>query len=858
MPKTINSETTEIIENISHNTLQPQNLYNNSKEVLNFNIGILGHVDSGKTSLVKTLSTVLSTACLDKSSQSKQRGITLDLGFSAFIIPLPNNIKTPKSSLMKYHRNLQVTLVDCPGHASLIRTIIGGSQIIDMVLLVIDATKGMQTQTWECLSIAEIFSQNIIIALNKIDLFPKADRSICLQKMENNIRKVLSETTYKDSPIVGVSASIGAANGSNCSKSFLSSNISGLLNIIQSHIIPPSRWFSNNPAPNFHFSIDHCFSIKGRGTILTGTCISGSISTNDQIEFPTLSMKRKIKSIQVFRQNVTNIKQGDRAGICISNFSPSLMERGISCSPSYMKLWYGGIALVRKARYFNGELKSGTKFHISVGHCTIMADVKFWGYNELEYRLKMNGEEKNILNSSFLSDEGNSNHFPSLQFNYNESFLYQEKYKDTLTINKGSNNDLTIFPLHWASLDFQAPIYCPVNSLIIGSRLDVCSYSQQKSSKFSRLSFSGRLTERFASKGDVSQLRLYITKEKRGIVCRLGDAYRRTDDGMIIRYEIYGKDLFQKQTNVNEFIGLRVITEESDVGIIRSSYGTSGKFKIEFPGGTCAKEGDILFLRFRRYIYDSEKKIYQSYKELVLPEKADSVRLSDENISKNVNKSVCALKMHTDDKNIIINNSHNKTKSRQSLFTEIRNINVSEFPTFENKKACIVNDAMDAIMKSSLKSSLSNTQSEELRSIISAAIVESITAFVSPAPLSDKLKLPPTSMYIPTVNVNSGMNSIVGVIERMKGEKMSDGRYLRVIVTGLFTPDQSIHKMKGTKVRLIQNRKKCFMKFENECVQTVNGYIVASFGKRGKCQVEFPNGGLSVSDIGSKVEMLFP
>jgi selenocysteine-specific elongation factor len=90
-------------------------------DVLNFNIGILGHVDSGKTSLAKALSTVASTACFDKNPQSKERGITLDLGFSSFQVDIPDHLKG------NGYTKLQFTLVDCPGHASLIRTIIGGT-----------------------------------------------------------------------------------------------------------------------------------------------------------------------------------------------------------------------------------------------------------------------------------------------------------------------------------------------------------------------------------------------------------------------------------------------------------------------------------------------------------------------------------------------------------------------------------------------------------------------------------------------------------------------------------------------------------------------------------------------------------
>jgi selenocysteine-specific elongation factor len=100
-------------------------------------------------------------------------------------------------------------------------------------------------------------------------------------------------------------------------------------------------------------------------------------------------------------------------------------------------------------------------------------------------------------------------------------------------------------------------------------------------------------------------------KEKKGVISRLGDPYKRSDDGKTVRYEVFGSDLFKKETNMKLFLGMKVETEQGDVGEIKSSFGTSGKFRAFFPAGTEAQEGDSLYLRFRRYAHDAEKKMHQ-------------------------------------------------------------------------------------------------------------------------------------------------------------------------------------------------------------------------------------------------------
>ncbi|RNA05611.1 selenocysteine-specific elongation factor [Brachionus plicatilis] len=230
---------------------------------LNFNIGVLGHVDSGKTSLAKALSTVASTACFDKNPQSKQRGITLDLGFSSFTIPSSESLK------LKGYDFVQYTLVDCPGHASLIRTIIGGAQIIDMMILVIDITKGIQTQTAECLIIGEICCSQMLIVLNKLDLVDKDKRDSAIEKMSKRLLKTLENTKFANSTIIPVAASLQ-------NESML--NMNTLIDKLSQITFLPSRNEQDGP---FLYSVDHCFTIKGQGTVMTGTILNGNVKIND-------------------------------------------------------------------------------------------------------------------------------------------------------------------------------------------------------------------------------------------------------------------------------------------------------------------------------------------------------------------------------------------------------------------------------------------------------------------------------------------------------------------------------------------------------------------------------------------------
>jgi selenocysteine-specific elongation factor len=608
--------------------------------ILNINVGVLGHVDSGKTSLVKALSTLLSTAALDKSTQSRQRGMTLDLGFSCFFIDLPHHIreKLPNDQL---HQQVQITLVDCPGHASLIRTIIGGAQIIDLVLLVVDAVKGWQAQTTECLVLAELCSPHLVVALNKIDAFPENERDQKVEEARSHVRERLQRTRFASlrTPMIGVSACVGGEkvaaiiemgnhnkdihnennislqNSQNCSinKKHDTINIDQLIMTLKEELPVPQRIQSGA----FYFAIDHCFPIRGRGTVITGTCLSGSLAVNDVIEFPTLALDRKVKSMQMFKRQVRSISQGDRAGICVSNFDATLLERGIAAAPGAVQLWKGAIAIVRKVQYYPGKLLGNSKFHISVGHTTVMATVNFWGARELDTTpagkhlgICWTGDTKKGMSKAldFASFGGSADmaRLPRIPFDFNQDFVHQDDLLESLEESNTGSEPL----LHWALLDFQTPVYCPIHCLVIGSRLDTVD-NASKSSSSCRLSFSGRLMERVDMEKDPQRIRLYTPKEKRAVISKLGDPHKRADDDRTVRYEVFGSDLFKKETNMKLFIGMRILTSTGDIGEIKSSFGTTGNFRVHFPAGTEAKEGDPLILRFKRFSHDATKSMHQ-------------------------------------------------------------------------------------------------------------------------------------------------------------------------------------------------------------------------------------------------------
>ncbi|XP_073848081.1 eukaryotic translation elongation factor, selenocysteine-specific [Musca autumnalis] len=522
--------------------------------VKNFNIGILGHVDSGKTSLAKVLSKVQSTAAFDKSNQSQERGITLDLGFSALIIEAPKKIRQENTNIEK----LQLTFVDCPGHASLIRTIIGGAQIIDMMILVIDAQKGIQTQTAECIVIGELLKRKLIVVINKIDMLEAgAKREVALKKLDMKLRKALSTTSFGDTfPIYHVSALSGEG-------------IPEFLKGIENNVFLPQRP-QDQP---FLMYVDHCFSIKGQGTICTGTIIQGCLRVNDSIDIPKIKEQRKVKSIQMFRRPVQNAEMGDRVGICVTQFSAKTMERGVICQLGYMQIIYAALIQFHPIQFYKFAIKSKSKLHISVGHETVMAHITLFKANQ-------------TTTSSFDT---------SLEY----------VYIDELAVDEIKETKDAIYCL----LEFETPIYATKDSLLIASKLDLDIHSN-----CCRLAFWGNIewytnSSNYA-KEQLTTWKVFKTKEKRGNVQRL-----------VNDQEIIVQNLFKKESNREIYIGKKIQLSTGECGQIESTFGQTSKVKITFRDALkedtlkLLKEGKfndiIVVLRYKKYVYNKNLGIIQ-------------------------------------------------------------------------------------------------------------------------------------------------------------------------------------------------------------------------------------------------------
>ena len=540
---------------------------NNSFKILNINVGILGHVDSGKTSLSKIISSISSTASFDKNPQSKERGITLDLGFSALYIQTPKIIKEKFSSNKKIVQSeyIQITLVDCPGHASLIRTVISGASIIDTVILVIDSVKGIQIQTVECIALSEILCQKITIALSKIDLLKNKEDEI--SKKTEKLKQIFAKTKFGND--ISIIPTTTIEQDKNNIENMIKLLIKSVIECIEFNNIEDNE--INNKNDSLIAYIDHCFKIKNKGTVATGTIMKGNIKINDEIYFPELSNKYMVKEIQIFRKSVKYATKGDRVGLLIKNLDNQKVERTIITSVGSKEVNYleGGVLLLKKVNLYKDKLKSNNKYYLMIGNQGISAKCLFFNY--------LSDNKKEELFIKYDIDNIKKTEICDKNIFYNKEFQYLEE------IDISENNEY-----YFAYVKFDKKIIVPNKMIFLGTNIDIDISENKKD----RLAFYGKI---IFSNNDINEvikdLKIIKNKMKEGRIIRVIPEDKKI---CIVRGFIKKENL----GNINNLIGKEIFgkieNEEKEenkieddknnkiIGKILSSFGQVGKLKVEF------------------------------------------------------------------------------------------------------------------------------------------------------------------------------------------------------------------------------------------------------------------------------------
>ena len=303
------------------------------------NIGTIGHVDHGKTTLTAAITKVLSTqpGCkanytafenIDKAPEERQRGITINVAHIEY------------ETWERHYAH-----VDCPGHADYIKNMISGAAQMDGAILVIAATDGPMAQTREHILLArQVGVPYIIVFLNKCDM---VDDEELIDLVEMETRELLSEYDFPgdDIPIIRGSA-LGALNGE---QKWIDAVIE-LMHTVDSYIPTPPR---DNEKP-FLMAIEDVMTISGRGTVATGRVERGELKLNSPVEIVGIkdTLKSTATGIEMFRKTMDFCEAGDNVGILLRGIRREDIERGqVICKPGS----------VTPHKHFTGEIYVLTK-----------------------------------------------------------------------------------------------------------------------------------------------------------------------------------------------------------------------------------------------------------------------------------------------------------------------------------------------------------------------------------------------------------------------------------------------------------------------------------------------------------------
>jgi len=288
------------------------------------NIGTIGHVDHGKTTLTAAITTVLSAKgyaavrsfdSIDNAPEEKERGITIN------------------TAHVEYQTdNRHYAHVDCPGHADYVKNMVTGAAQMDGAILVVAATDGPMPQTREHILLArQVGVPRLVVFMNKVDM---VDDEELLDLVEMEIRDLLSfyEFDGDNTPVIRGSA-LGALNGD----AKWVATVNELMDAVDTYIPIPPRAIDLK----FAMSVEDVFSITGRGTVATGRIERGVINTGDPVEivgFNEEPLKSTVTGVEMFRKILDRGEAGDNAGLLLRGIEKNDIRRGmVICAPGSIK-----------------------------------------------------------------------------------------------------------------------------------------------------------------------------------------------------------------------------------------------------------------------------------------------------------------------------------------------------------------------------------------------------------------------------------------------------------------------------------------------------------------------------------------
>ena len=300
--------------------MAPKEIFDRSK--LHVNIGTIGHVDHGKTTLTAAITAVLARKGLaeakaydsiDNAPEEKERGITINTSHIEY--------ETEK----RHYAH-----VDCPGHADYVKNMITGAAQMDGATLVVAATDGPMPQTREHILLArQVGVPAIVVFLNKCDM---VDDPEMIDLVETEVLELLEKYGFKDCPIVRGSALKALENPDPATNPYAQSIIE-LMNTVDEKIPDPVRDIEKP----FVMPIEDIMTITGRGTVVTGRIEAGTVKLNDQVEIVGLNAEKltsTVIGIEMFKKTLDEGMAGDNAGILLRGIERTQIVRGmVLCKP---------------------------------------------------------------------------------------------------------------------------------------------------------------------------------------------------------------------------------------------------------------------------------------------------------------------------------------------------------------------------------------------------------------------------------------------------------------------------------------------------------------------------------------------